>query len=275
MSLDSMKTVAIYGEFGSYTEQASIHYFGKKAKLVPYGYISEVFEAVEDGIDYGVVPIENSIEGAVTSTYDQLIGLRLHIVGETIIKINHCLIVNQGVLLRDVKRVYSHQQALGQCKEYLRKLKVKAIPYYDTAGSVRMLKDEGLWDAAGIASVRASEIYGMKVIAKGIETNKHNYTRFFVVSKLLPKAKGNKTSIVFTAKNTPGSLYDALSAFAENGVDLTYIQSRPVVGRPWIYNFYVDFRGDARDERIRKALAALGKAAKFVKVLGAYRSARQ
>jgi prephenate dehydratase len=143
-----MKTVAIYGEPGSYTEQAAIAYFGKgmAVKFMPCKYISEVFEAVEKGADYGMVPIENSIEGAVTQTYDQLIGLKLNIVGETIIRINHCLIANPGVKLKDLKKVYSHQQALGQCKEYLQKLRVETIPYYDTAGSVKMLKDkEDFW----------------------------------------------------------------------------------------------------------------------------------
>lgn len=270
-----MKTVAIYGELGSYTEQAAIHYFGRGAKLTPCRYISEVFESVEHGTDYGIVPIENSIEGAVTATYDQLIGLRLNIVGETIIRINHCLIARKGVSLRDVRKVYSHQQALGQCKEYLQKLKIEAIPYYDTAGSVKMLGEQGFGDSAAIASERAAQMYGMKILSKDIETNKHNYTRFLVVSKKASASRGNKTSIVFTAKNKPGSLYDALSAFAKNNVDLTYIQSRPVIGRPWIYNFYVDFKGDAHDEKIKDTLSQLRKAAKFVKILGSYKSARQ
>ncbi len=269
-----MKTVAIYGEPGSYTEQAAINYFGKGVRLVPCKYISEVFGAVEKNVDYGIVPIENSIEGAVTQTYDQLIGLKLQIVGEVIIRINHCLIANSGVSLGDLKRVYSHQQALGQCKEYLEKLRVESVPYYDTAGSVKMLSETGLMDAAAIASARAAGIYGMNILSRDIETNKHNYTRFFIVSKARKAEKGNKTSIVFTAKNRPGSLYEALSAFAKNNVDLKYIQSRPVIGSPWIYNFYVDFGGDANDAKVKKALSMLSKAAKFVKVLGTYKSAK-
>lgn len=270
-----MKTIAIYGEIGSYTEQAALDYFGKNARLVPYRYISEVFDAVEKGLDYGIVPIENSIEGAVTQTYDQMIGLKLHVVGETILRISHCLIANPGTKIHDVKRVYSLQQALGQCKEYLQRLRVETIPFYDTAGSVKMLKEEGLSDAAAVASARAAEIYGMGILAKDIETNKHNYTRFFIVSEKHNAVKGNKTSLVFSLRSHPGALYQALGAFAKNNVDLTYLQSRPIIGRPWDYNFYIDMKGDRNDKNVESALRELKKAVKFVKILGSYKRAKK
>lgn len=270
-----MKTVAIYGELGSYTEQAAIKYFGKAVRPVANRYISEVFESVEKGLDYGIVPIENSIEGAVTQTYDELTELRLHIVGETIIRINHCLIANRGVKLGSIKRVYSHPQALGQCKEYLKKLGAHAVPFYDTAGSVKMLMDERMPNIAAIASARAAGLYKMEILARDIETDKNNYTRFFIVSRKEMKGKGNKTSLVFTLKSYPGSLYYALDAFAENQVNLTYIQSRPVLGQPWKYNFYVDFDGDKNDKNVKAALGLLRHATKSVKILGSYAKAEQ
>ncbi len=269
-----MKTIAIYGEPGSFTEQAALNYFGK-AKLLPNKYISEVFDAVESGrADFGIVPIENTIEGAVTQTYDQLIGLRLNIIAETILRINHCLVANPGVTLRDVKRVYSIQQALGQCKEYLQKLRVETVPFYDTAGSVKTIRERGMDDAAAVASARAAKIYGMQILAKDIETNKRNFTRFLIVSRKGNNFKGDKTSLVFTVKNNPGSLYDALRSFADSNIDLTYIQSRPVIGKPWVYNFYVDFKGDKNDKNVKDALRLLKKSTKSIKILGSYKKAQ-
>ena len=268
-----MKTIAIYGESGSYTEQAAIGYFGTNTKRFYYKYISEVFDAVEKGVGYGIVPIENSIEGAVTQTYDQLLGLKLHVVGETVLRINHCLIANPGINLKDVRKVYSHPQALGQCKEYLQKIKAVTVPFYDTAASVKMLKDEKLKNAAAIGSAGAAAIYGMKVLAKDIETNKHNYTRFFVVSKNDLGRRCNKTSMVFNLRSHPGALYEDLGVFAKNKIDLTYIQSRPVIGKPWAYNFYVDFMGDKNDRNVKAMLASMRKLSKFVKVLGSYNKA--
>ncbi len=270
------KTVAFYGEQGAYTEQAAMQVFGEKALYLPRKYISDVFDSVENGeAEHGVVPIENSIEGPVTQTYDKLTDFKLHVTGETIMRISHCLIACPGVSLKSVRKVYSLQQALGQCKEYLQKLNAETIPYYDTAGSVKMLKEEKMRDAAAIASARSADIYGMDILAKDIETNKHNFTRFFVVSKGESKTKGNKTSIVFTLKNYPGALFHALNAFADNKVDLTYIQSRPVLGQPWSYSFYVDLAGDKKDKDVALALKTLGMATKSIKVLGSYKKAQK
>lgn len=266
-------SIAFYGERGAYTEEAAMATFGKSARYIPERYISDVFDAVENGAEYGVVPIENSIEGPVTQTYDQLSDFKLHIAGEIILRISHCLITNPGTRLPEIRKVYSLQQALGQCKEYLQKMRVETIPYFDTAGSVKMLKESRIPGAAAIASSRAAKIYGMKVLARGIETNKRNYTRFFIVSKTEPKDRGNKTSIVFTLKSLPGSLFNALDAFAKNRVNLTYIQSRPVLGQPWTYSFYVDFDGDKGDKRVASALKDLKKATNSVKVLGSYKRA--
>lgn len=269
-----MPSIAYFGEPGSFSEQAAIAYFGSKAKLVPFKFLPDVFDAVEDSCDFGVVPIENSIEGAVTQTYDMLLEHRLSIVGELIIKISHSLLAVEGVKLKDIREVYSHPQALGQCRRYIEKLRAEAVPFYDTAGSARMISEKKKRDAAAIASDRAARIYGLKALAKGIETNKHNYTRFFVVSKKASK-DGNRTSIVFSTGNRPGSLFSALTCFAVNKVNLDYLQSRPILGKPWEYHFYVDFEGNEKDLNVRKALLMLREESEYVKVLGSYRKAKQ
>ncbi len=269
-----MKTVAFYGEIGAYSEQAAMKIFGKNAEYIPYRYLTDIFADVASKIDYGVVPIENSIEGAVTQTYDLLLTSDLHIIGETILRINHCLMVLPGVKAGSIKRVYSHPQALGQCKRYIERLGADPVPLYDTAGSARMIKEEGMRDAAAIASERAAEIYGMKILARDIETNRSNYTRFFIISRK-KDGKGEKTSTVFSLKSYPGALFHALDAFAKNKVDLTYIQSRPVLGKPWQYNFYVDFDGDIHNANVSAAMKDLKRSTTQIKVLGSYRKARK
>jgi prephenate dehydratase len=171
----------------------------------------------------------------------------------------------------DVKKVISHPQALGQCAAYLRSLGVKIESVYDTAGSVKMLKESGAQDTAAIASRRAAEIYGMQILEEGIEDNPENYTRFLAISKTGTKPDGEaKTSIVFTLKNQPGALFKALSVFALRDIDLTKIESRPLQGQPWEYLFYIDFLGAAQEETVRKALDHLGEYALMLRVLGSY-----
>ncbi|MDE1861010.1 MAG: prephenate dehydratase [Candidatus Micrarchaeota archaeon] len=270
-----MRSVAYYGEPGSYSEYAAFTYFWSDVKLMPIKYLPEIFEAVERNVDYGVVPIENSIEGAVTQTYDMLLKHRVRIVGEHIVKISHCLLANEGVRLKDVKKVYSHPQALGQCREYIQKIKADPIPYYDTAGSAKMVSQEKLKDSAAIASERAAKLYHLEILAKGIETNRYNFTRFFVISKKFRKVgKADKTSIVFSVKNTPGSLFSALTCFSVNRINLLLLQSRPIVGRPWEYNFYVDCEGEENQTALKDSIQRLREDTAFVKVLGSYPSAK-
>jgi prephenate dehydratase len=272
--MKTMPKVAYYGEPGSYSEQAAMQYFGSFAALKGFRFLAQVFESVDDGMDYGVVPIENSIEGPVTQTYDLLLESNLTITGEEIVKIEHCLISNPGVNLGDVANVYSHPQALGQCRKYLEGRRLNAIPFYDTAGSVKMLREKKLKDSAAIASRRAAKAYGMKVLAQGIQSSKNNFTRFMVVAKQNNTKKWNKTSIAFEGKDRPGSLFHALNCFAKNKVNLLHIASRPIPGMPWEYNFYVDCEGSMLDGNISKAIRELHDAADFVKILGSYRSAR-
>jgi chorismate mutase/prephenate dehydratase len=264
--------IAFQGERGAYSESAVYAFFGKKAEVKPCRDFKDVFESVEkQETQFGVVPIENSLEGSVNQTYDLFLKYDLKVRGEVIVKIDHCLIGNPGTRLEAVKAVYSHPQALAQCRNFLEQLGRELIPTYDTAGSVKMLKEKGLKDAAAVASERAAELYGMKVLARDIADNPENYTRFFVLSKEDSPVTGkDKTSIIFSAAHAPGSLYHALGEFASRKINLSKIESRPTKQTAWEYNFYLDFEGHRSEERCAAALKALEKYATFIKILGSY-----
>jgi prephenate dehydratase len=221
--------------------------------------------------DAALAPIENSLAGSIHQNYDLLLLHDLHIVGEYLLRVRHCLIANSGVKKEEIKQAISHPQALGQCAGYLRSHGIKAEQVYDTAGSVKMLKESGALDVAAIASKRAAELYGMQILEEGIEDNAENYTRFLAVGReaTVPE-KDAKTSIVFTLKNVPGSLFKAMSVFALRDIDLTKIESRPLQGKPWEYLFYVDFIGSINDEVSRRALEHLREYAMTLRVLGSY-----
>jgi chorismate mutase/prephenate dehydratase len=268
--------VAFQGEPGAYTEEAAFRFFGNSTEGRAYESLDEVFEAVEVGnVPFAMVPVENSLEGSITRAYDLLLDSPLMICGETEMRISHCLIAVEGVGLDDIKTVYSHPQALGQCRSFLSHLSGELVPSSDTAGSVKMIKDGGLKDSAAVASARAAEIYGMKIIAREIEDNPHNFTRFFVLSKEDALPTGNdKTSIVFSLKHKPGALYDCLKEFAGKNINLTKLESRPTRHQPWEYNFYMDFSGHRQEENIAEALKQLQEHSVFVKILGSYPKAR-
>ncbi|HLO34191.1 MAG TPA: prephenate dehydratase [Anaerolineales bacterium] len=263
--------VAFQGEPGAYSEQAVFNYFGE-VETQPSESFEAVFEEVTSGAcEAGLIPIENSLAGSIHQNYDLLLRHDLHIVGEVLLRVQHCLIALPGVSKTDIKKVISHPQALGQCAAYLRRLGVKTESAYDTAGSVKMLKESGERDTAAIASRRAAEIYGMQILEEEIEDNPENYTRFLAISQMVVRPAGEaKTSIVFTLKNQPGALFKALSVFALRDLDLTKIESRPLQGKPWEYLFYIDFVGAAHEERVRKALDHLGEYALMLRVLGSY-----
>jgi chorismate mutase/prephenate dehydratase len=264
--------VAFQGERGAYSESAVYTYFGDEAEVKPCRDLTEVFESVDkQEVPVGVVPVENSLEGSVNQTYDLFLTHNLKVSGEVIIRISHCLIANPSTSLEAVKTVYSHPQALAQCRSFLERLGSDLIPTYDTAGSVKMLKEKGLKDAAAVASEKAAEIYGMKILAREIEDTPTNYTRFFVISKNdSPKTGKDKTSIIFAATHTPGSLYHALGEFAKRNINLTKIESRPTKQKAWEYNFYLDFEGHRTEENCAAALSALEKSGAFLKILGSY-----
>jgi chorismate mutase/prephenate dehydratase len=267
-----VKTVAFQGERGAYSESAVYQFFGSAVTLKPCRDFRDVFESVKkQEAEAGVVPVENSIEGSVNQNYDLFFTYDLKVCGEVIVKVAHCLIANPDTSLDAVKAVYSHPQALAQCRSFLERLNCELIPTYDTAGSVKLIKEKKLTNAAAIASEKAAELYGMKILARDIADNPENYTRFFVLSKEDSPITGkDKTSIIFSAKHEPGSLYHALGEFAKRNINLTKIESRPTKKTPWEYNFYLDFEGHRTEPRCAEALKALEKYATFVRILGSY-----
>ena len=263
--------IAFQGEAGAYSEQAVFGYFGS-VETVSCESFDAVFDAVNSGkADAALIPIENSLAGSIHQNYDLLLRNNLHIVGEYLLRVRHCLIANLGVKKSDIKKAISHPQALGQCAGYLREHGIKPEQVYDTAGSVKILKESGARDVAAIASKRAAEIYGMEILEEGIEDNAENFTRFLAIKmEAVVPEKDAKTSIVFTLKNQPGALFKALSVFALRDIDLTKIESRPLQGKPWEYLFYVDFIGATHDETVHKALDHLNEYAVMLRVLGSY-----
>ncbi len=268
--------VAFQGEIGAYSEEAALRFFGPSIQVKACQRLDDVFKAVErDEAQFGVVPIENSLEGSISRTYDLFLDSSLKVCGEIELRVSHCLIASQEARLDLIKRVYSHPQALGQCQAFLRHLDCELIPTYDTAGSVKMIKEEKITDGGAIASARAAEIYGMKVMAKEIEDNPNNFTRFFILSPQDSPPSGNdKTSIVFSVKHKPGTLYEFLKEFATRNISLTKIESRPTRQKPWEYNFYLDFEGHREDKVPREALENVERISLFVKVLGSYPKAK-
>jgi chorismate mutase/prephenate dehydratase len=268
--------VAFQGETGAYGEEAAFQFFGPLVTTRPYESLDEVFRVTErDEVQFGIIPVENSLEGSISQSYDLLLDSSLKVCGEIELRVVHCLIANPGVSLDSIKRVYSHPQALGQCQAFLKHLDCELIPTYDTAGSVKMIKEKGITDGGAIASARAAEIYEMKVIAREIEDNPHNFTRFFILSREDSPPSGNdKTSIVFSVKHRPRALYRFLGEFAERGINLTKIESRPTRHKPWEYNFYLDFEGHREDKAAQEALGSLEQYSLFLKILGSYPRAK-
>jgi len=277
--------VAIQGELGSFSHEAAERLLPRRA-VVPCARSAEVFDRLESGsVGAAVIPIENTLAGTVAEHADLLVSRDVYIQAEYLLRIVHNVIAAPGVKMKALRRVLSHPVALDQCRDFFsRNPQIEPVPFYDTAGSVKQVIAEELKDAAGIAGRRAAPEYGGKILQAGIEDDKRNFTRFFLIRKQRPGPRGqqnsgeyrgvmprgaNKTSIAFKVKNLPGALFKSLSVFALRDISLSKIESRPMRGRPWEYVFYVDFlRGD--DEAARNALRHLGEVAEFVKVLGIY-----
>jgi chorismate mutase/prephenate dehydratase len=266
------KVIAFQGEIGAYSEEAAFQFFGQGVQVKPLETLDAVFKAVELGdVPNGVVPVENSLEGSISRVYDLFLNSSLKVCGEIELRISHCLIANPTASLDSIRRIYSHPQALGQSQAFLRHLNAELVSTYDTAGSVKLIKEQNIKDGAAVASARAADIYGMKILARGIEDNPNNFTRFFILAREdSPPAGKDKTSIVFSVKHRPGALYSALKRFSEADINLTKIESRPTRQRAWEYNFYVDFEGHREDEAVKQTLKRLDNHCLFMKVLGSY-----
>jgi prephenate dehydratase len=290
--------VAIQGELGSFSHEAAGRML-PRCVVVPCARSAEVFDSVERGsVDAAVIPIENTLAGTVAEHADLLVTRQVSIQAEFLLRIVHNVIAAPGVKLSALRQVLSHPVALDQCRDFFqRHPEIEAVPFYDTAGSVKHVIANHLQHAAGIAGRQAVREYSGKILQAGIEDDKNNFTRFFLIRKTSIRKAGtkndkkatrhargapasnlnaiprgaNKTSIAFKVKNEPGALFKSLSVFALRDISLSKIESRPMRGRPWEYVFYVDFlRGD--DEPARNALRHLAEVADFIKVLGIYRS---
>ena len=267
-----MVKVAFQGVEGAFSEDAVALFF-KEVQTLPCPDFESVFRAVElREADYGMVPVENSLEGTVAAVNDLLLENDLIIVGEVLVPVVHCLMVNPGSDITRIRRVYSHPQALGQCRTFLAKFpQWEKVPSFDTAGSARHVRDNALPEEAAIASCRAARFYGLEVLREGVQNSEENFTRFFAIqraSRLLDR--GDKTSLAFATRNVPGMLYEAMGAFASRGINMTKVESRPRKGRAWEYVFFVDIDGHVNDPKVAEALTDLVRRAAFVKVLGSY-----
>jgi prephenate dehydratase len=272
LNSNSAIRVAFQGEPGAYSEAAALEHFGQDVVTQPCESFDAVFAAVEAGeVDFGLIAIENSLAGSIHHNYDLLLQNQLWITGEHYLRVQHCLITTPGIGMEAIQKVISHPQALAQCDGYLRAHNLKGEVFYDTAGAVKHLRDSGSVQQAAIASRRAAEVYGMQILTEGIEDNQANFTRFQVIARQ-PVSPGEdaKTTIVFTLKNQPGSLFKALSVFALRDLDLTKIESRPLVGRPWEYLFYIDFAASTEDSLVARALSHLEEYASTLRILGSY-----
>lgn len=276
--------VGFQGDRGAYSEQAALLLVGaegasfREIEPVPCPTFDAVFEGVQGGLfERGVVPIENSLAGSIHRNYDLLLRHDLSIVGECNLRVSHCLIAHPGVALSEIRRVYSHPQALAQCEHSLAELTgVEVVAAADTAGSVRLVKEEGWRDAAALASEGAAALYDMAILRRNMEDERHNYTRFLLLSREPVTPEGeSKTSLAFAGRNEPGLLFKCLSAFALRDIDLSKIESRPIRGVPWEYVFYLDFTGSLADDRCRRAVDHLREMATLVRVFGSYPRARQ
>ena len=267
----------IQGELGAFSQEAVRQLLGDHAEVVPYPTFEAVFRALRSGrIAAAVIPMENTLAGSVHENYDHLLHFDVRIAAETNLRIVHNLIAPPGVRFADIRKVYSHPVALNQClKFFARHRKLERTPFYDTAGSVKMVMEQRTPGAAAIASSVAAGIYGGTILKRSIEDDRRNFTRFFLLypSKRLPAPRPSKewkTSLVFTTRNIPGALFRGLAAFALRDLNLTKIESRPLHGKPWEYLFYVDFLGRENEPRVQNALRHLAEIADFLRVLGSY-----
>ncbi len=291
-----MKTAAYQGEPGAYSEFASVKFFeeinskssakNSKYKLLPSRSFEDVFENVKTGeAGFGVLPIENSLYGSIFETYDLLLKYDFKIIHEIYLQINHYLLANKKSKFEKITKIFSHPQALGQCSNFLNLLKgIQIIPDYDTAGAAKNISANEKLDEAAIASKFAAEKYNLRIIKKNIQNDKKNFTRFIVISAEKYEFQnsnlsnsGNlkfKTSLGFELKSAPGSLFKALSVFALREINLTKIESRPIAGKPFQYNFYIDIEGNIENRKIQNSVSHLREISEKVTLLGSYQSGK-
>ncbi len=270
-----MTTIAFQGEEGAYSQEAIFEAFGSETVTRACRTFEEIFGAVKEGrVDWGMVPIENSTAGAINQSYDLLLDYDLPIRREVVFRVRHALLGMPGSTREEIKRVYSHPAALAQCEHYLAENGWEPIAAYDTAGAAKQLAAVADRAAAALASETAGRIYGLTLLARGVEDRPDNHTRFLVIGRdAPPHAERSKISLVFATRHVPGALHACLGEFASRGINLTKLESRPDRRRPWHYVFYVDIEGHAEERLCHEALDGLSRHTSFLKVLGSYPAA--
>ena len=267
---EDRQLVAFQGQPGAYGEVASRR-LAPGGAYIPCMEFVDVFQGVAEGyLDLGVVPVENSLEGAVTQVNDLLTSTDLHIIGEVRLPVNHCLLSLASTDLKEIRVVYSHPQALAQCQRFLSQHKMEPRPYYDTAGAAKMLARQHPRGAAAIASEICSELYDLEIIARDIADGAVNFTRFLLLSRQPLAHPGDKISIIFTTAHEAGQLFNVIGLFADEKINLTRISSMPVRSDPGNYSFFLDFEGTMSDPHIQRIFNQLASMAVKVKFLGAY-----
>lgn len=270
-ALEESFSVAGLGPRGTFSEEAVIKHFGGQVPVVLCGSIDEVFRSVESGsVGYGVVPVENSTEGAVGRTMDLLVSTPLHICGEVLLQVRQNL-MSRVAAAEQVKRIYSHAQSLAQCNRWLNQNHpgVERIPVSSNAEAARLASEEA--GAAAIAGRTAADLYGLGILAAGIEDDPNNTTRFLVISQQeVPRSGRDRTSLVMASRNIPGAMHELLTPLASNGVSMSRLESRPSRTGLWEYVFFVDLEGHQSDENVARSLAQMRDKAAFLKVLGSY-----
>ena len=274
-----MKKIAFQGRKGAYSDCAAHYLFGEDIETLPKDTFEEIYQAIETGeADGGAIPIENSTAGSIEANYDLLYKWRHRIVGEVMLRIEHTLCVMPGVKLTDLKRVYSHPQALAQCSRFFAENPgISAVPAFDTAGSAEELAARGAKDEGAIASAYAAKIYNLDILKAGLENLKGtNFTRFYGIQKAAAnysEIENAKTTILFElkTKNEVGAMYNALGCFAKRSINLTRCESRPHPDKPWEYIFHISFEANTCEARAKEALAELQNYTEGIYVLGTFK----
>jgi prephenate dehydratase/chorismate mutase len=265
-----MRLIGFQGEHGAYSEVAARTY-SPTLVPIPCSAFHDVFNQVETGqLDVGIVPVENSLEGPVTEVNDLLIESGLQIIGEVRMPIRHCLLALPDQDYRDLRTIYSHPQALGQCRGFITRHKLEARPYYDTAGAALMLREQRPAATAVIASRLCADLYDLEILKENVEDDSSNTTRFAVLSREAGTEDGNKCSIIFSVAHRPGGLFSVLKILSDADINMTRIESRPLRNDPGRYAFFLDFEGSDRDEMVVEVLNAISRHSTAFRFLGCY-----
>lgn len=277
--LDSFKkdpVVGFQGVDGAFSQNAVENFFGEGTKNIGYPEFEDVYIALEKGeIDYGVLPIENSLTGSINDNYDLIRKYGFYIVGETAVPVSQCLMALPGTQMEDIKKVYSHPQGLAQSSDFFfNHRSMEPMPYKDTAMAARYVERSKDQSKAAIASPLAAKLYHLDILQANIQNDKSNKTRFMVISKeLIIKDDNDKVSVIFTLPHEVGTLYNMLQIIQQSQINLVRIESRPIKSQNWQYYFYIDFEGNINEERIKRALVKMRANSTTLRILGNYKRA--